>query len=127
MSILVLIILGKTVCSVNFLGTGLLTKEIFPTSVRNATYGLLDACSKIGAAIAPFLVDLLSLVDHGLPNLVIGVLTISAAIPFFFLPETSGQDIPESVECMEKLNHYSIVAKCKNIRKRKVHPIANGK
>jgi hypothetical protein len=59
--------------SINFLGVGLLTKEVFPTSVRNATFGVLDACSKVGAAIAPFLVDLLSLIDNGLPNLVMNI------------------------------------------------------
>ena len=122
----ILIIFGKTVCSINFLGVGLLTKEVFPTSVRNGTYGLLDACSKIGAAIAPFLVDLLSLIDAGLPNLVIGALTISAVIPFFFLPETAGKEIPESIEDMKRLTNYTLVAKCCR-RRRKVYPISEEK
>jgi OCT family organic cation transporter-like MFS transporter 4/5 len=124
----ILIILGKTVCSINFLGVGLLTKEVFPTSVRNGTYGMLDACSKLGAAIAPFLVELLSLIDAGLPNLVIGALTISAVIPFFFLPETSGQSIPESIPDMKRLTHCTLVAKCcKKSRRRKVYPISEEK
>lgn len=120
----ILIIFGKALCSINFLGIGLLSKEVFPTSVRNATFGILDACSKVGAAIAPFIVDLLSLVDRGLPNLVIGALTISAVIPFLFLPETVNREIPESIEDMNKLTEYSLVARCiKRRRKAKLHPL----
>jgi hypothetical protein len=56
--------------------------------------------------VAPFIVDLLSLIDHGLPNLVIGALTVSAVVPFFFLPETANKDIPESIEDMNRWLFY---------------------
>ena len=60
----------------------------------------MDASSKIGAGLAPFLVDFLGLVDYRMPNVVIGVLTILAALPYIFLPETLGTDVPRNVEDM---------------------------
>ena len=71
--------------------------------------------------MAPFLVDLLALIDHGLPNLVIGALTVSAVIPFFFLPETNKREIPESVEDMNRLSTFTVAASCCRKRKGKVH------
>ena len=99
-----LVILGKAVATIFWLCCGLHTSELFPTATRNATFCFLDASSKMGAALAPFLVDMLSL-----PNVVIGILTVLAALPYIFLPETLTADVPRNVEDMAGMKN--IIAK----------------
>jgi hypothetical protein len=106
-----LVVAGKAVSSIFWLGCGLHSPEVFPTSTRNAAFCFLDATSKIGAAVAPFIVDLLAIVDKTLPNIAIGFITLTAAIPFFFLPETRDTDIPETIEDMAQMNDI-IANKC---------------
>ena len=67
-----LVILGKAVATIFWLCCGLHTSELFPTPTRNAAFCFLDASSKIGAAVAPFLVDLLGAMNKLLPNVIIG-------------------------------------------------------
>ena len=83
---------------------------MFPTSTRNAAFCFLDASSKIGAALAPFIVDLFGLIDKTLPNVAIGIFTVLAVFPYIFLPETMDTGIPETVEDMEKMDN-TIAAK----------------
>ena len=78
---------------------------MFPTSTRNAAFCFLDASSKIGAALAPFIVDLFGLIDKTLPNVAIGIFTVLAVFPYIFLPETMDTCIPETVEDMEKMDN----------------------
>ena len=103
-----LVILGKAVATIFWLCCGLHTSELFPTPCRNATFCFLDASSKIGAALAPFLVDLLSLVNSRLPNVIIGILTVLAAIPYLFLPETLTSEVPRNVEDMAQMTNVLI-------------------
>ena len=104
-----LVILGKAVATIFWLCCGLHTSELFPTATRNATFCFLDASSKMGAALAPFLVDMLSLINNRLPNVVIGILTVLAALPYIFLPETLTADVPRNVEDMAGMKN--IIAK----------------
>lgn len=103
-----LVIAGKAVATIFWLCCGLHTSELFPTKARNAAFCFLDASSKFGAAISPFLVDLLAMWYEVLPNVVIGLLTILAAIPFLFLPETQGEDVPHNLEDMSKMDKTMI-------------------
>ena len=99
-----LVVIGKAISTIFWLCCGLHSSELFPTNTRNATLCFLDASSKIGASAAPFIVDLLYTASVTLPNVIIGILTLFAAIPFFFLPESINTDVPQTIEDMEKMD-----------------------
>ena len=109
----VLLVIGKSISTIFWLGCSLHSPEIFPTSTRTVAFCVLDCCSKVGATLAPFLVDLLSTIDDTLPNTVIGIMTLIASFTFFFLPETMDEDIPETVEDMAKMKDILAKKMCK--------------
>ena len=109
----ILVVSGKAISAIFWFGCGLHSPELFPTSTRNAAFCFLDASSKIGAAFAPFIVDLLGLIDRVLPNVAIGLFTVLAAIPYFFLPETMNADVPETIDDMENMNDVIGIKCCR--------------
>ncbi len=107
----VILVIGKTLSTVYWLGCGLQSSEIFPTSIRTMAFCLLDVTSKFGATLAPFLVDLLANIDNKLPNIIIGALSLVTALVFLFMPETKDEDIPETVHDMAEMK--KVIVKCK--------------
>ena len=65
--------------------------EHFPTTSRNLAVGYGASCGRIGSILAP----LLRLTRW--PNAVLGGIGTSAALAAFLLPETAGDDLPETV------------------------------
>ena len=77
---------------------------MFPTPIRNAAFCFLDASSKSGAALAPFIVDILAGFNPVFPNAMMGTLTLLAFVPYLFLPETFNADIPNNIQGMKKMD-----------------------
>merc|ERR1712123_2458 len=76
--------------------------ELLPTPTINFGFNFLEFVSKIGSSIAPFIVDLGGAIDPGLPPLVFGCVLSVASISFFFLPETRGKPLPQTVAEVEE-------------------------
>lgn len=57
--------------------------------------------ARIGSMVAPFIATGLSGFGHQLPPLIFGVVPIIGAILVLYLPETRGQELPETIEDSE--------------------------
>lgn len=71
--------------------------ELFPTVVRNIGVGTCSMIARIGSMIAPFVAGL-SLTYHWLPPVIFGVVPLIGAFFVFFLPETLGAPLPETLQ-----------------------------
>ncbi|XP_068456278.1 organic cation/carnitine transporter 2-like [Clinocottus analis] len=93
--------LGKLVITS---GTSLLygyTAELYPTVLRNTATGTCGGIAKVGSCIAPFLLQLRRYF-MSLPYIVLGTVSVVSAFAAFFLPESYGQPLPETLEQMPK-------------------------
>ncbi|CRK99712.1 CLUMA_CG012990, isoform A [Clunio marinus] len=72
--------------------------EIYPTVIRNVGIGLASVCSRIGSMIAPFVATNLAEVYPLLPPVIFGIVPIIGGCLVFFLPETRGFPLPETIE-----------------------------
>lgn len=99
--ITVLSLMGK------FFSTGfyglifLYTVELFPTPVRNLAVGTGAMLSRLGSVVAPFIIDLLRNYHESIPMVTFGSLCIVSGLLSFYLPETVGKNLPETVEEIE--------------------------
>ncbi|XP_022248283.1 solute carrier family 22 member 15-like [Limulus polyphemus] len=94
-----------TVGNINFVYGG----EVFPTVIRTVGVGTAILCSRIGAAIAPFVRELSKSTHVAVPSVIYGVLSIVAAIMVFLLPETFNRQLSDTIleiENPEKLAKY---------------------
>ncbi|EDO36696.1 predicted protein, partial [Nematostella vectensis] len=88
--------LGKLCITTSFNGLYVFSAELFPTMVRNSGMGLLSVISRVGAALAPFVVQL-TRINAILPFALMGGLTFLAALACWFLPETRGKPTLEVI------------------------------
>ncbi|CAH1788268.1 unnamed protein product [Owenia fusiformis] len=91
----------KTLLNVCNLYTG----EVFPTSARNVGFGSASSIGRIGALIAPQ-IPLLKTFWFGLPYIFLAIFPIVAGILAYFLPETKGKHLPETLEEAEKFGTH---------------------
>ncbi|XP_077596650.1 solute carrier family 22 member 4-like [Stigmatopora nigra] len=77
------------------------TTELYPTALRNTAAGVCNTVARLGSCITPYLLELRSYSPF-LPYIILGSLAILSAIATFFLPESFGQPLPESVHQMQK-------------------------
>ncbi|CAG0878605.1 unnamed protein product [Darwinula stevensoni] len=80
----------------------LYTAELMPTPIRSATLGLCAMASRIGAIIAPFLIQM-SRQWEPLPMVVFGGCSILSGILGLSLPETQGRPLPQTLHDAEHL------------------------
>lgn len=71
--------------------------ELFPTVVRNIGVGTASMVARIGSMVAPFVAGL-SVTYHWLPPVIFGATSLIAMCLLFFLPETNGVPLPETLE-----------------------------
>ncbi|KAK3734006.1 hypothetical protein QZH41_009852, partial [Actinostola sp. cb2023] len=88
--------LGKLFITVSFNAIYVWSAEIFPTVVRNTGMGLMTITSRIGAATAPFVVQM-TRINAILPFALMGIATFAAAFSCWFLPETRGKSTREVI------------------------------
>uniref|UniRef100_A0A3Q1BB54 Major facilitator superfamily (MFS) profile domain-containing protein n=1 Tax=Amphiprion ocellaris TaxID=80972 RepID=A0A3Q1BB54_AMPOC len=77
------------------------TAELYPTVLRNTTTGVCATLSRVGSCIAPFVFEL-SVYFKYLPYILLGTLAIVSAFATFFLPESFGRPLPQTIEQMHK-------------------------
>ena len=86
---------GKVFLDVAYIVMFLWTFELFPTVVRGQGTGLTLLLSRVGAATAPFLSDVLQAVDARLSYVFMGVMSLLAFVTALCLRETKGAPLME--------------------------------
>ncbi|KAF8771701.1 Organic cation transporter protein like [Argiope bruennichi] len=90
-------LMGKFCISATFTVLGLFTTEIFPTILRITGLGSASAVARIGAILAPFVRELGRANHPVFPQILFGVLSVSAGGLALLLPETSNRSVPDTV------------------------------
>lgn len=75
--------------------------ELFPTVVRSSGVGLGSMCASVSGALTP-LISLLDTLNPKVPTIIFGFLALISGFSTFFLPETIGRSLPQSIEDGEK-------------------------
>ena len=75
--------------------------EFMPTQRRGLALGVLQTSFRVGAAVSPFVVDLVSDLHELAPSAVFGTVVLLAGLATLLLPETAGQPMPETVADVE--------------------------
>jgi len=94
--------IGKAVSASLWAVIYLYSSEMYPTKIRNLGSGIGSAAARIAALIAPFIGDWLA-VSPVVPYILVGVLAMICCGVFMFVPETSGKDMPQTLEDFELL------------------------
>ena len=89
-------LLGKFMASANFAIVFVYTAELYPTILRNTAIGSCSCIARAGATLA-LLVQLLSQYYLPAPMLILGIIALVAGVLAFFLPETVGNKLPETM------------------------------
>ncbi|XP_074662701.1 solute carrier family 22 member 15-like isoform X2 [Tubulanus polymorphus] len=90
-------LIGKLAIAASFAIIYVHSAEIFPTVIRNMALGISSCGARFGGIVAPMIASL-STVSSALPFLVFGCMAFSAGVLNFYLPETKGQPMPETID-----------------------------
>ncbi|XP_072037058.1 organic cation transporter protein-like [Amphiura filiformis] len=98
--------LGKFCISATYAIIYIYTAEIYPTIVRGAGMGICSMSARIGAIISPII---LIIGDYWapLPLIIFGSSSVIAGFLVLLLPETTGKQLPETLEEGEKFGKKS--------------------
>ncbi|GAB6030976.1 hypothetical protein CHUAL_007799 [Chamberlinius hualienensis] len=96
-----LAITGKFFINITYAIVYLYATEIFPTRNRNVALGTCSMWARVGAAIAPYIVDLL---NGNTPLIIFGILAVIAGFLCILLPETKDKHLPQTVADVERQN-----------------------
>ncbi|XP_066293689.1 organic cation transporter protein-like isoform X1 [Branchiostoma lanceolatum] len=80
-----------------FQSTMIYTVELFPTVTRNIGMGFSSTAGRIGSIVSPF-VWLLADLWRPAPYILFGVMTVVAGLLCMLLPETKGEQLPQTLE-----------------------------
>lgn len=75
---------------------------MLPTLIRSGGVGTLSTFSRFGALLAPF-VPLLKFIFDFLPLLLFGIVAFISGLLAFWLPETLGMKLPDTIEEAENI------------------------
>ncbi|XP_042224923.1 organic cation transporter protein-like isoform X2 [Homarus americanus] len=95
--VITLAMTGKLCITASYAIVYVLTAEIFPTVVRNVGVGSSSMVARVGGALAPF-INVLGDQWQPLPLLIFGSMSLSAGVLTLLLPETLGQQLPETIK-----------------------------
>ncbi|MFH4976156.1 hypothetical protein AB6A40_002865 [Gnathostoma spinigerum] len=95
-----LILIGKTMNSIAFVAHPLLVTEMIPTTLRTVAYSFVNIPESIGILTSPLL-KYADLEGGKIPCLILGCLSLVAALLAVVLPETKGHPMPEDIEDMQ--------------------------
>lgn len=87
---------GKFMIMISFNAIGTLSLELHPTDIRSQAMGIFQITSRVGAASAPWIVQVARISHHSLPFIIMGVLGFLAGVASFFLPETNRKETRET-------------------------------
>lgn len=95
-------VIGKFFLSAGFSTIFLFTVELFPTVVRTLGMGSCVFWARVGGMVAPQILLIGDYTFDELPYLIFGGLALLAAVATYFVPETRGQHLPETIEEFNK-------------------------
>ncbi|KAG8444175.1 hypothetical protein GDO86_009381 [Hymenochirus boettgeri] len=85
--------------------------ELYPTFIRNIGIMVCSSLCDVGGIITPFIVYRLTAIWKDLPLIVFAVFTSISGILVYFLPETKGKALPETIEEAENLDKQIVTSK----------------
>ncbi|XP_071176687.1 organic cation transporter protein-like [Mytilus edulis] len=89
--------IGKYGITISFSAIFLWTPELFPTNLRNTGIGIGSVFARIGGMFAPYSTLLARHIEWG-PGVIFGACCGIVTLLQLLLPETSGKDLPQTVE-----------------------------
>ncbi|XP_077089521.1 solute carrier family 22 member 6 isoform X1 [Siphateles boraxobius] len=95
-----LAVIGKGCLAASFNCCYLYSGELYPTVIRQNGMGWVSMMARFGAMVAP-MVLLLGEDSQWLPGFIYGGAPIVSAIIAYFLPETLGQPLPDTIQDVE--------------------------
>ena len=98
---LILGLVAKLGVSSAYSAIGLYVSELMPTQQRGLAQGMLFTSERVGGAVSPFVVDLVSELHALAPSAVFGTVVLLASLATLLLPETNGRPMPETVKDVE--------------------------
>ncbi|CAF4851726.1 unnamed protein product [Pieris macdunnoughi] len=101
MAATVVVMIGKLFISGSYSIIYKYSAELFPTVIRSSGVGLGSMCASVSGALTP-LISLLDTLNPKIPTFVFAVLALLSGFSAFFLPETIGRDLPQTIEDGEK-------------------------
>nr|XP_033955064.1 solute carrier family 22 member 5-like [Pseudochaenichthys georgianus] len=78
---------------------------LVPQMLRNTAIGTCTTVSRVGSSIAPFVIRLNTYILY-LPYIILSTLAVVAAIATYFLPESFGKPLPETMTRMHKRERF---------------------
>ncbi|KAL3866340.1 hypothetical protein ACJMK2_043646 [Sinanodonta woodiana] len=93
-----LAMIGKAGISGGWAALQVFSAEIFPTVIRNIGVGSCSFSARIGGIVAPQFVLLGETIASPLPFTIFGCAAIVAGFLVWFLPETKGKSLPDTLE-----------------------------
>ncbi|XP_040574041.1 organic cation transporter-like protein [Lepeophtheirus salmonis] len=95
--ILIIFLFGKASAGAGFEIAWLLPMELYPTNLRAQAVGTCSTIARLFGMSAAF-IGALAVYWQPLPLLIIGIPTLIAGLSAFFLPETSGKNLPQTIQ-----------------------------
>ncbi|KAK6167507.1 hypothetical protein SNE40_021513 [Patella caerulea] len=95
-------LIGKLGISGSFNVIFIYTPEVFPTNIRNISFGTASTAARIGGMLAPFS-SLLAANLPWAPGAIFGACCLIVTITILYLPETMGKELPQTMEDLNKL------------------------
>ncbi|XP_023940653.2 solute carrier family 22 member 3 isoform X1 [Bicyclus anynana] len=88
-------VVGFSASSATYAVTYLCQAELFPTPLRNMSFGIVSAAGKVGSMIAPFIANMS---PKWVPSLIFSVLSVVAVGFCLLLPETKGKNLKDTID-----------------------------
>ncbi|XP_078086939.1 organic cation/carnitine transporter 2-like [Mustelus asterias] len=117
----VLVMIGKFGATCAFAMIYIYSAELYPTAVRHMGVGMSSTAARFGSIVSPY-IFYIGVYHEFLPFILIGSLTVFAAILVLFLPETLNVPLPETINQMQKMKRF----KCRKNHKNPHHFYENG-
>ncbi|CDW56042.1 Organic cation transporter protein [Trichuris trichiura] len=103
---MILVLLAKSVLSAVYAVIYIYTSELFPTVIRNTAMGLCSMIARVGAIAASYFALWLAEDYAILVSILYGSIALVAGVFVFFLPETAGKALAETIEDAERLKDH---------------------
>uniref|UniRef100_A0A8D8Q685 Solute carrier family 22 member 8 n=2 Tax=Cacopsylla melanoneura TaxID=428564 RepID=A0A8D8Q685_9HEMI len=93
-----LILLAKGSIVGTFFCVFIYCAELFPTPMRAACNGITSLCCRVGSLLSPYFLTYAMKISQDTMLLLIGILTLIAALLTFSLPETHQKKLPDTLD-----------------------------
>ncbi|XP_038076486.1 organic cation transporter protein-like [Patiria miniata] len=99
----VVAMVGKFCISATFSIVYVYSTELFPTPIRGVGLGLCSFAARAGGMLSPIILLLGDTTIEALPLILFGASALVAGVLVFFLPETRGQKLPQTLKEGEEI------------------------